>query len=210
MPAFALASVAIQTTKTAKAVAHTQARRAVLDISPCTQANMQPDPGPEGPPSFTVSKYARPILPRMKAAELRSLLGTRVVAAARWAPPVRWLSGAVFVVFGIGKFSEHAHEVDSFESYGLPSPDAFVYAVGALEVGGGLLLLMGLMTRLAALLLAANMVGAIISSGIGEGEVLPSLTLAPLLLVAMLFLLWVGPGERALDGRLLTRRRQAG
>ena len=110
----------------------------------------------------------------------------------RWERPVRWLSGAIFVVFGIGKFSQHGHEVDSFESYGLPAPDAFVYLVGTLEVVGGLLLIAGLLTRLVALLLAGNMVGAIVVSGIGEGEVVPSLTLAPLLLAAMLFLVWAG------------------
>jgi putative oxidoreductase len=110
--------------------------------------------------------------------------------AVRWARPVRWVSGAIFVVFGIGKFSQHAHEVDSFESYGLPAPDAFVYLVGGLEIVGGLLLLAGLLTRLVALLLAGNMLGAIVVSGIGEGEVVPSLTLAPLLLAAMVFLFW--------------------
>jgi uncharacterized membrane protein YphA (DoxX/SURF4 family) len=122
------------------------------------------------------------------------------------APPVRWLSGAVFVVFGVGKFSDHPHEVASFESYGLPAPDAFVYAIGLLEIAGGLLLLAGLLPRLAALALAGNMVGAIVVSGIGEGEVVPSLTLAPALLIAMLFLLWVGPGSRTLDTRRLNRR----
>ena len=132
--------------------------------------------------------------------ELQALLGTREGRPARWAPLVRWISGAVFVVFGIGKFSAHGHEVDSFESYGLPAPDAFVYAIGTLEIVGGALLLAGLATRLVALALAGNMAGAIVVSGIGEGEVLPSLTLAPALLAAMLFLLWVGPGRHALGG----------
>ena len=139
----------------------------------------------------------------MASAELQMLLGTRDRPAAHWAAGVRWVAGAVFVVFGIGKFTDHAHEVASFEAYGLPSPDAFVYLIGVLEIVGGLLLIAGLLTRLVALAMAGNMVGAIVVSGIGEGEVLPSLTLAPLLLAAMLFLLWVGPGERALDGRLL-------
>jgi hypothetical protein len=44
------------------------------------------------------------------------------------------------------------------------------------------------------------MVGAIVVSGIGEGE-LVSLTLAPALLVVMLALLWRGPGPRSLDAR---------
>jgi len=135
-----------------------------------------------------------------------TLFGTRPAAAARWAPPVRWAAGSVFVVFGIGKFTDHGREVASFETYGLPSPDAFAYLIGALEIVGGALLLAGLLTRFAALALAGDMVGAIALSGIGQGEVVPSLTLAPLLLVAMLFLLWIGPGDRALDRRLLSRR----
>jgi putative oxidoreductase len=130
---------------------------------------------------------------------LETFRRTRELPAARWAPLVRWVSGAIFVAFGIGKFSQHGHEVQSFEAYGLPAPDAFVYLVGGLEIVGGALLLVGLATRLAALALAGNMAGAILVSGIGEGEVLPSLTLAPALLAAMVFLLWVGPGNRSLD-----------
>jgi uncharacterized membrane protein YphA (DoxX/SURF4 family) len=95
--------------------------------------------------------------------------------AARGA--ARIAAGVIFLAFGIGKFTNHRAEVDSFESYGLPSPDAFVYAIGAIEVIGGLLLVLGLASRLAALVLAGNMVGAIIVSGIQEGEPI-SLTLA--------------------------------
>ncbi len=137
---------------------------------------------------------------------LETTLGTRNSAAASWAPPIRWASGVIFIVFGIGKFSEHASEVNSFDSYGLPAPDFFVHAIGGLEILGGTLLLAGLLTRLAALALAGNMIGAIVVSGIGQGEVVPSLTLAPILLVALLFLLWVGPGVRSLDTRLLRGR----
>jgi putative oxidoreductase len=136
----------------------------------------------------------------------QALLGTRETSLARWAPPLRCLAGAVFVVFGIGKFTAHGHEVESFEDYGLPAPEVFVYLVGTLEIVGGALLLAGLLTRPVALALAGNMVGAIIASGIGEGEVVPSLTLAPALLAALLFLLWVGPGRHALDGKLLRGR----
>jgi putative oxidoreductase len=102
---------------------------------------------------------------------------------------VRVAAGAVFVVFGAGKFVNHASEVASFDSYGLPAPDAFVYAIGALEIVGGLLLIAGVAVALAALALAGDMVGAIVLSGIKEGEII-SLTLAPALLAAMLFLLW--------------------
>ena len=57
----------------------------------------------------------------------------------------------------------------------------FVYLAGVIETGGGgLLLIMGLLTRLAALALAADMLGAIVVSGLARVELI-SLTLAPLL-----------------------------
>ena len=115
-------------------------------------------------------------------------------------------AGAIFLAFGAGKFTDHASEVASFRGYSLPSPDAFVYAIGVIEVGGGALLVVGLATRVASLALAGDMVGAIIASGIAHGE-LVSLTLAPGLLVAMLFLLWNGPGRTALDRRLAASAR---
>ncbi len=54
-----------------------------------------------------------------------------------------------------------------------------------------------------ALILAVTMVVAIAASGIGHGDVIPSLTLAPALLLAMLFLL-----RRAWPDRMT--RRDAG
>jgi putative oxidoreductase len=101
---------------------------------------------------------------------------------------LRIAAGIVFVVFGIGKFSQHSTEVDSFREYGLPSPDAFVYAIGVLEVVGGLMLIAGILVWPAALALAGDMVAAIAVSGIKEGEAI-SLTLAPALLAAMVALL---------------------
>jgi putative oxidoreductase len=91
---------------------------------------------------------------------------------------LRVLSGGVFVVFGAGKFVNHASELASFKTYGLPAPAVFVVAIGLIEVVGGLLLIMGMLTRPAALVLAGDMLGAIIVSGVGKGELI-SLTLAP-------------------------------
>ena len=47
----------------------------------------------------------------------------------------RLVAGAVFVVFGLGKFVDHAGELSSFESYGIPWPEVMVYVVGVLQVG---------------------------------------------------------------------------
>jgi putative oxidoreductase len=110
---------------------------------------------------------------------------------------LRLLSGGVFVAFGVGKFVNHGSELASFRAYGLPAPDAFVIVIGAIELVGGLLLIVGALTRPAALVLAGDMVGAIVVSGIARGEAI-SLTLAPAELVAMLVLLWMGSGAYSL------------
>ena len=111
---------------------------------------------------------------------------------------LRLLSGGVFVVFGIGKFVNHASELASFKTYGLPAPEAFVVMIGLIELVGGLLVMTGILTRLAALVLAADMIGAIVVSGIAKGELI-SLTIAPAELVAMVVLLWTGPGTRSVS-----------
>ena len=113
---------------------------------------------------------------------------------------LRLLSGGVFVVFGIGKFVNHWSELASFKAYGLPAPEAFVVVIGVIELVGGLLLIAGLLTRPAALVLAGDMIGAIVVSGIANGELI-SLTLAPAELVTMLVLLSMGPGRYVIDLR---------
>jgi len=128
--------------------------------------------------------------------------GSRATAALI----IRLGAGVVFVAFGAGKFASHASEVASFRTYGLPSPDAFVDAIGVIETIGGALLIAGLITRITSAVLAGNMVGAIIVSGIGRGELI-SLTLAPAQLLAMLFLFWIGPGRWAVDRRNAALRR---
>ena len=111
---------------------------------------------------------------------------------------LRLVSGGVFVAFGAGKFVNHSSELASFKSYGLPAPEALVVVVGMVELVGGLLLIAGVLTRPAALVLAGDMVGAIVVSGLAKGELI-SLTLAPAELVAMLVLLRMGPGRHVID-----------
>jgi uncharacterized membrane protein YphA (DoxX/SURF4 family) len=106
------------------------------------------------------------------------------------------LTGAVFIPAGLVKFAFHHWELHAFQSFGLPWPSALEILAGVLEVAGGMLLILRLGIVPVALLLAATMAVAIGSSGIGHGDVIPSLTLAPALLLALLFLL-----SRALRAR---------
>ncbi len=122
---------------------------------------------------------------------------------------LRLLAGGVFVIFGLGKFVNHASELASFRAYGLPAPEVFVIAIGVIELIGGVLLIAGLLVRPAALVLAGDMIGAIIVSGIARGEIV-SLTLAPAELIAMVVLLWQGPGRHTLGGHPDRSRRPRG
>jgi uncharacterized membrane protein YphA (DoxX/SURF4 family) len=128
----------------------------------------------------------------------------RTHGAAAWATTaVRVITGALFVSFSLGKFVDHAQETADFDRYGIPAPEVATYLVGTLELVCGALLVVGLLTRPAAFLLACNMVGAIATAGRVDGGSF-HLGVAPALLVAMLFLLWAGPGHLALDRRLVT------
>jgi putative oxidoreductase len=132
-------------------------------------------------------------------------LTSRVRGRAAAATTVlRVVTGVFFISVSISKFTEHSQEVADFRRYGVPIPEVAVYVVGAVEVIGGIALTLGLLTRLAALLLAADMIGAISTAGRLEGGSF-NLGVAPTLLAAMLFLLWAGPGLLAVDHRLLTR-----
>jgi putative oxidoreductase len=114
---------------------------------------------------------------------------------------LRIVAGAFFVSVSVGKFVDHAQEAMDFDRYGVPVPDVAVYAVGVIEVVGGLLLVVGLLTRPAAGLLALTMIGAISTAGRVDGGSF-HLGVAPTLLVVMLVLLWTGAGRPSLDHRL--------
>jgi putative oxidoreductase len=136
---------------------------------------------------------------------------SRRVFVSRFAGPGAWITtalrvaiGVLFVSFSTGKFTDHMEEAVDFERYGLPWPDGAVYLAGALELVGGLLLVIGLLTRPAALVLAANLVVAIATAGRVDGGTF-HLGVGPVMLVALLFLVWAGPGVLALDNRIRDR-----
>lgn len=132
----------------------------------------------------------------------RSVLRSRVTGRAAVATAVvRIFAGLVFFLFGLPKFLLHDFELAEFVSYGFPDSSLIVYLVGLLEIVGGLALMVGFLTRLAALGLGVNMIGAIATAGVQVGGWF-HLGVAPALLVAMLYLLWAGGGAAAVDRRL--------
>lgn len=113
----------------------------------------------------------------------------------RTAAKVALVTGVIFVFAGLVKFVFHGWELNAFRSFGLPSPSALEVLAGVLEMAGGILLALRRLVVPVALVLTATMAVAIGASGIGHGDVIPSLTLAPAPLLAMVFLL-----VRALGG----------
>lgn len=113
---------------------------------------------------------------------------------------VRIIGGLLFIASAIPKITAPQTEVDLFVMSGLPNSSTLVYFVAVLEIGCGLLLVLGLLTRLAATAMAGNMIVAILTAGIHVGGPI-HLGLAPTLLAAMLYLFWAGPGLAAIDRR---------
>jgi putative oxidoreductase len=142
---------------------------------------------------------------------MRRLLATN---GSRAVVLVRLMVGAVFLSEGVQKFLfPGALGVGRFARIGLPRPDLLAPFVGAAEVTCGLLVLLGLFTRLATLPLIATMVVAITTTKV------PLLMAKGLwaaahesradwsMLLGSAYLLIVGAGAWSVDALLARQRR---
>jgi putative oxidoreductase len=125
---------------------------------------------------------------------------------------VRLYWGWQFMQTGWGKLSDIGKVVGFFSDLGIPAPALNAYFVSALEFGGGILLIVGLGSRLIALPLAVDMIVAYITA---DREALLSIFSNPdkftaaapyTFLVASLIVLIFGPGKYSLDALLAARR----
>jgi putative oxidoreductase len=125
---------------------------------------------------------------------------------------VRLYWGWQFFQTGWGKLQDIAKVTDFFTSLGLPFPNVTAYVVGTSECVGGILLFLGLGSRLISLPLLADVVGAYVTA---DREALKSIFSEPgkfyaadpyTFLFASLLILVFGPGKISLDalmGRLI-------
>jgi uncharacterized membrane protein YphA (DoxX/SURF4 family) len=136
---------------------------------------------------------------------------------------VRLMAGSVFLWEGILKFVYENQGVGRFTKLGMPFPAATASFVGVLEIGGGLLLLLGLGTRLISIPFIVEMVVAVLSTKprlflgtsplplppvppqIGMWAVLHEVRSEYAQLMSCIFLLATGPGPWSLDAWLTTR-----
>lgn len=134
---------------------------------------------------------------------LRRILATNAPAAVLL---VRLIVGGVFLSEGIQKFLyPDALGVGRFIKIGIPVPEVMAPFVGVFEIGCGVLLIFGLLTRLAAIPMIVNMIVAISFTKIpillndGFWKMAHEARTDYSMLLGSLFLLIVGGGRWSVD-----------
>jgi uncharacterized membrane protein YphA (DoxX/SURF4 family) len=137
---------------------------------------------------------------------LRKLLATDAPAAVIL---VRLVVGAVFLSEGIQKFLfPKALGVGRFAQIGIPAPEVLAPFVGVCEIACGVLLLLGLLTRLAAAVMVIDMLVAIATTKVpillkeGVWKIAHEARTDWAMLLGSIFLLVVGAGVWSLDALL--------
>ena len=130
----------------------------------------------------------------------------RLSAVFAWLPPLfaRVVVGWVFMWSGWGKLNNLPQMIQNFTEWGIPFPQFMTPFVSGVEFVGGLLLLLGLFTRLAATPLVVVMIVAIVSAKLAQIDSLETLLGFEEVAYMALFgwLAVAGPGPVSLD-RLL-------
>ena len=120
-----------------------------------------------------------------------------------WLPPLfaRLVVGWVFMWSGWAKLNNLPQMIQNFTEWGIPFPQVMTPFVSGVEFVGGLMLLLGLFTRLAATPLVIVMVVAIISAKLDQIDSLETLLGFEEVAYMALFgwLAVAGPGPVSLD-----------
>ena len=122
---------------------------------------------------------------------------------------VRVVLGSLFIINGWPKLVNLEQTQGFFDMMGLPADLALL--IGLLEVVGGLFLILGLLTRIVALLFAIEMISAFIIVNISNVVVLPEgyelgLLSIPILFMAIsISLMLTGPGRFSIEWNIIKR-----
>lgn len=137
-----------------------------------------------------------------------ALLGLKATAAVAFVAPLltRITMGHAFFLTGRGKLANFENTVEFFASQNIPLPALNAAFVSRLEYYGGILLLVGLLTRIVAALLASTMLVALITERMQffeswrpTGDVGPTDIASWVFLLLLTWLVLYGPGVLSLD-----------
>jgi putative oxidoreductase len=142
--------------------------------------------------------------------------GAQTGTASPWVILIRLSVGLIFLSEGLQKFVfPEALGVGRFVKIGIPAPHLLAPFVGVVEIVGGALLVLGLLTRLASVPLLIDMVVALATTKLpmlhrqGFWAAAHESRVDFALLLSLLFLLITGAGRWSLDAKLpagLSRR----
>lgn len=132
--------------------------------------------------------------------------GLRTLTAFSFLAPLltRLVFGSAFFLTGRGKWMNFENTVNFFSQIGIPFPEANAAFIATLEMVGGILLVIGLGTRIVSALLASTMIVALMTAdrqafvdGLAGGD-LTGVT-PVVFLLSLIWLVLTGPGRLSLD-----------
>ena len=136
-------------------------------------------------------------------------LPERIASHFLWAGPLvaRIVAGYVFMWTGWYKLNNLDVMIENFRGWGIPFPELMTPFVSGVECFGGVLLMLGLLTRVAGGALATTMVVAIISAKAGEIDSFETLVgFEESMYFALFFWLAIaGAGKASIDAWLAQR-----
>ena len=134
------------------------------------------------------------------------LLPARIASYFSWAGPLlmRLVVGYTIMLTGWGKLTNLAQVTENFVGWGIPFPKILTPFVSGVECFGGVMLILGLFTRIPAAMLAVVMLVAIRSAKWGDIDSVETLLGFEEMtyFAAFMWLAICGPGNASLD-RLL-------
>ena len=140
--------------------------------------------------------------------DLLIILPARIASTFAWAGPLvmRLVVGYVFMLTGWGKLNNLPQMIQNFTEWGIPFPQILTPFVSGVECFGGIMLILGLFTRIPAAMLMVVMLVAIKSAKWENVDSLETLLGFEEMtyFAAFLWLAIAGPGAISLD-RLLLR-----
>jgi putative oxidoreductase len=134
------------------------------------------------------------------------LLPAHIASHFAWAGPLlmRLVVGYTFMLAGWGKLNSLPQMIQNFTEWGIPFPGVLTPFVSGVECFGGIMLILGLFTRIPAAMLAVVMVVAVKAAKWGDVDSLETLLgfEEATYFAAFMWLAIAGPGAASLD-RLL-------